>query len=175
MDDQWIISGRDAAEAIGNFAFIALEPDNQWGFDLKQERIRRKDGKFFEVQMRNRGSFCQPAIIEEPNKPKDTDIIGQVVIEYDGMYVRARTVQGLNGPVLELMPSSLSKGELVESGRVVGKIEANPQRIGGGYIEVVLVDVVLIFKGEGGIPPWEFVRRSTDARSIAALAKAGLL
>ena len=172
-----IISLEQVKEKFGD-AVVSLEPKSnnpQWIFDLKDGAIRRLDGRFFEGIIVDREAFSQLAIIEEPNKPEGTNFIGQVIVEFDpeNGLVRTRKSKGLNGEVLELKPSSLSKGEISEKGKKSGFIEANPQRIGGGYIEIVLIETS--FPAEEGMKPERFVEQSTDARSMSALAKAGLL
>jgi hypothetical protein len=149
-----IISLEEAGRTLGENVIISLEPKNdkpQWHFDPKDGVIRRLDGKFCEGRVVDRGPFSQLAIIEEPNKPEGTNLIGQVVVEFDheNGLVKTRRNKGLNGEVLELKPSSLSKGEITEKGKKCGLFEANPQRIGGGYVEVVLIETELpIEEGE---------------------------
>ncbi len=87
--------------------------------------------------------------------------------------VRVRSNKGLNGPIIELKPSSLSKGELEAEGRTPDALlEANPQRL-TGFIAVFLNRIE--FDDTEGMTPGEFVSKSTDGRSIAALAKLELL
>jgi hypothetical protein len=163
-------------ELLGDDVVVALEPSGQWVFDPKTGESGRADGKFFAVRPVDRGGYYQLALVEEPSvhKPKDDSprVVGQVVVEVNSNWrVRVRTAKGLNGPVVELAPSSMSKGEL-RDGRFGPVFEANPQRI-DGFIEPVLVEVD--FPNEEGMSPWEFVEKSTDGRSITALAKLDLL
>jgi len=172
-----IISLKQATEMLKG-KVISLEPKNdkpQWVFDPEDGATKRLDGRFFEGRIVDRGAFNQLAIIEEPNKPEGTSLIGQVVVEFDpeNGLVKTRKSKGLNGEILELKPSSLSKGEISEKGQKCGNIETNPQRIGGGYIEIVLMNTNI--PSAEGMTPLEFIAQSTDARSISALAKAGLL
>jgi hypothetical protein len=192
-----ILDLREGAFQFGRPVLFCLEPDEVrlakikagkeaelWCFDPATGRIRRGDGKFFDVRMVNRGGWFQPVIHEEPNVPAPEDgsprVVSHVVIEmnrYGAPRVRVRRIQGLNGEVLELKPSSISKGELADKGKLVGNFydsnffESNPQHI-EGVIEVYLVNAD--FPDAEGMTPDEFRRQSTDGRSLAALAKAGL-
>lgn len=157
-----------------------------WCFDPATGRISRGDGKFHDARVVSRGDYNQLALHEEPNVPQPESgsgfselplyrVVGHVVIEltsYRPPRVRVRKAKGLNGEILELAPSSVSKGVLAEKGmQPVGYIESNPQRI-EGMIAVYLVHAD--FPDEEGMTPDEFRKQSRDARSLAALAKAGL-
>ncbi len=152
-----------------------------WCFDPATGRSCRGDGKFCDARYVDRGGWGQIALYEEPNVPQSADptmprIVGHVVIEttrkYGALLVRVRKATGLNGGILELKPSSISKGELAEKGlKPVGFIETNPQRI-EGIIAVYVVE--MDFPEAEGMTVIQFGRHSTDGRSLAALAKAGL-
>ncbi|MFA5412944.1 MAG: hypothetical protein WC348_00135 [Patescibacteria group bacterium] len=175
-------------------AFVYLEPEEVaarklsegkgvelWYFDPATGRIARGDGKFFDIRMVDRGGWGQIVLYEEPNVPQSADptmprIVGHVVIEttrrYGALLVRVHKATGLNGGILELKPSSISKGELAERGlEPVGYFEASPQRI-MGMIAVYLMETD--FPEEEGRTVLQFFKHSTDGRSLAALAKAGL-
>jgi hypothetical protein len=153
--------------------------DGPWGFDSETNQIVREDGKYFALGIvQHPGGYPVGAVIEEPSIPPTPDgsprIVGHVIVDVNPRgLVRAREAKGLNGPILELKPSSVSKGELESSGRKPDAIfEANPQRIQGS-IAVFRNDVE--FPDEEGIAPRAFIERSADGRSITALAKLGLL
>lgn len=150
-----------------------------WVYDPQISVIRRGDNKFHHAGVvRHPGGWYTCAIIEEPNinAPEDGGprIVGHVIVDVNPRgFIRSRTNKGLNGDILELKPSSVSKGELDQSGRKPDALfEANPQRI-DGTIAVFRNDIE--FPDEEGIRPSEFVACSTDGRSITALAKLGLL
>lgn len=140
-------------------------------------RIARGDGKFFDIRMVDRGGWFQPVIHEEStvSAPEDGSprVIGHVIIERNpNGYVRTRRAKGLNGEVLELKPSSVSKDQLADKGmKPVGLAESNPQRI-RGVMEIYLVN--MDFPDAEGMTPAEFRKQSTDGRSLSALDKAGL-
>lgn len=180
------ITLEDARQKLGEDTFIVLEPaeaveakraaDKEtelWGFDLATGQIRRGDGKFHAAGVvRHPGGWNLCAIIEEPDNP-DAEVIGHVIVDVNPRgLVRVRTNKGLSGEILELKPSSLSKGELDASGRDPdGLFEANPQRL-KGKIGVFRNNVD--FPDEEGLAPAEFAKRSTDGRSLSALAVLGL-
>jgi hypothetical protein len=189
-----VVSLSDAKGVLGPGVVICLEPDEVrdakykagkmselWCFDPATGRISRGDGKFCDARYVDRGGWGQIVLYEEPNVPQPADptmprIVGHVVIEttrkYGALLVRVRKATGLNGGILELKPSSISKGELAErSLEPVGYFEANPQRI-MGMIAVYLVETD--FPEEEGRTVLQFFKHSTDGRSLAALAKAGL-
>ncbi|MBI5370105.1 hypothetical protein HZA85_02880 [Candidatus Uhrbacteria bacterium] len=185
------LSLQDARDRLGDRAVIFLEPADfvdakvaagreaeLWVFDLATGQIRRGDGKFHALGVvAHPGGWNLGAVIEEPNTASPAEgphIVGHIVVDVNPRgFVRVRTAKGLNGPVMELKPSSLSKGELEASGGAPdGIVEANPQRI-VGTMAVFRNDVD--FPDEEGMMPREFVAQSTDGRSIAAVAKLGLL
>lgn len=186
-----IISLAEAIARLGDDVVICLEPnstltakvdggktDELWVFDPTTGRMGRGDGRFFAVDgYVDRGGWGHPGVIEEPGLPFPEDgprIIGHVIVEVNGSgLVRARDGKGLNGPILELAPSSISKGDLAgDEETPIGFVEANPQRIGGGLIAVYLHHSD--FADADGITPDNFRKRSTDGRSLSALAKCGL-
>ena len=189
-----IITLEEARRRLGEGVVICLEPDailerkvaedkaaELWCFDPVTGRSGRGDGKFHDARYVERGGWGQIALYEEPNVPQPADptmprVVGHVVIEttrkYGALLVRVRKATGLNGGMLELKPSSISKGELAEKGlKPVGDIESNPQRI-VGMIAVYVMETD--FPEEEGRTVIQFGRHSTDGRSLAALAKAGL-
>jgi hypothetical protein len=156
-----------------------------WGIDLVAGRICRGDGKFHDARVVSRGNYNQLVLHEEPNVPQPESgsgfselplyrVVGHVIVAMNNRgLVRVRWANGLNGKVLELLPSSISKDQLAEKGmQPVGYIESNPQRI-EGMIAVYFVRGA-DFPAEEGMDPDEFRNQSTDGRSLAALAKAGL-
>ncbi|MBI4133257.1 hypothetical protein HY478_01450 [Candidatus Uhrbacteria bacterium] len=155
------------------------DPEQElWVFDPKTGRSGRGDQKFFDVRVVDRGGWNQLVVFEEPGlaDPPEGErrVIGHVIVDVNprGM-VRHRTAKGLNGGMLELKPSSVSKGDLAGGEETpVGYFEANPQRIGGGYIAVYRHEVD--FPDEEGMTPVDFRAQSTDGRSLSALAKCGL-
>ncbi|MFA5128373.1 MAG: hypothetical protein WC445_00195 [Patescibacteria group bacterium] len=187
----------EARKRLGENVVVCLEPDavrekkvtenkaaELWIFDPATGWSCRGDGKFHDARYVDRGGWGQIALYEEPNVPQPEDgsprVVGHVVIEmnrYGAPRVRVRRTKGLNGEVLELKPSSISKGELADKGKLVGTfydsnfVESNPQRI-MGMIAIYLVNAD--FPDEEGMTPDEFRRQSTDGRSLSALAKAGL-
>lgn len=185
-----IITLEEARRRLGENVVVCLEPDEVrgakigggksgelWCFDPATGRSGRGDGKFHDARYVDRGGWGQIALYEEPNVPVPEDgsprVVGHVVIEQSpGGLVRVRKAKGLNGEILELKPSSISKGELAEKGmKPVGYIESNPQRIEG---MIAVYVVVAYFPNAEGMMPGEFRKQSTDGRSLSALAKAGL-
>ncbi len=187
------ITREEAQRRLGG-ASIYLEPEaivkkklaegkgtELWIYLPDLGRIARGDRKFFDILTVDRGGWFQPVVHEEPSVPQPADptmprVVGHVVIEttrkYGALLVRVRKATGLNGGMLELKPSSISKGELAEKGlKPVGFIEANPQRI-EGMIAVYVMETD--FPEEEGMTVIQFGRHSTDGRSLAALRKAGL-
>lgn len=187
-----IISLEEAQKLLGNVV-ICLEPEKTmqdkitagkekelWIFSPVTGVSGRGDKKFFEVRLIAREGFNQLVIWEEPGieKPDDKRIVGQVIIEVWDNQIIARKAKGVNGEILELKPSSISKGELAKNGvKPIGYIEANPQRI-VGTIEVYMVKLSeepTLKPGEELMYPTHFANKSTDARSLAALVAAGIL
>lgn len=181
----------NARAILGEGAFICLESEDViatkvaagkeaelWGFGLNTGRIQRGDGKFHAAGVvRHPGGWNLAAIIEEPNVTPPTNgphIVGHVIVDVNPRgLIRVREAKGLNGIMLELKPSSISKGELEASGRQPeGLGEANPQRI-VGTMAFFRNDVE--FPDDEGVTPATFVAQSTDGRSITAVAKLGLL
>ncbi len=181
------ISLAEAQQRLGEDVIIDLEPPEVvaakvaagkeielWGFDLGAGRIQRGDRKFHALEVvRHPGGWYIGAVTEEPNiaPPEEGPrIVGHVIVEVNPRgLVRVRRAKGLNGEVLELRPSSISKGELDASGQEpTAVIEANPQRIGGS-IAVYRHDIE--FPDEEGMLPGGFIAASTDGRSISAVAK----
>lgn len=181
MSEQKVVSLVQAAAAIrdahGQDAVVALDDAQSWVFDPQTGEIRRADGKFYAVRMVSAGAYAAPLVYEEPQKAVGADGIrevGQVVIEVapDGM-VRTRALTWPDGTRdIELLPSSLSKGEVLP-GAGTNHFCANPKRIQGE----IGVHVVRVCEkeGDGWMTPREFVRQSRDGRSLAALAKANLI
>lgn len=188
-----IITLEEARRRLGENVVVCLEPDDVrgakigggkndelWCFDPATGRSGRGDGKFCDARYVDRGGWGQIALYEEPNVPAPEDgsprVVGHVVIEVNNFAaprVHVRHAKGLNGEILELKPSSISKGELAEKGtKPVGTfVESNPQRIVG--VMEVYVAVVDFPDAEGMIPD-DFRKQSTEGRSLSALAKAGL-
>jgi len=180
-------------QELGADTFVVLEPadvwqkklaegkqDQVWGFDLTTGNIRRGDGELHEAGMFQHPAGHWMAAVNEQPKVVELDeehrrIVGHVIIEKNAIgQVRIRQNQGLNGPILELQPSSITKGELADAKeKPVGYMEANPQRI-RGFI-AVYVRTMEFAEGTIVMTPAEFVAQSTDGRSITALVKAGLL
>ena len=185
-----ILDLSEVAFQFGRKVLFCLEPDEVrkkkiaegkegelWCFDPATGRISRGDGKYCDARYVDRGGWGQVALYEEPDVPQPADggprIVGHVIVEKNqhGL-VRVRRAKSLNGEVLELQPSSISKGELAKKGLIpLDFIESNPQRI-KGVIAVYLVDTG--FPDSEGMTPDDFRGESTDCRSLAALAKAGL-
>jgi hypothetical protein len=182
-----LISPEEARQRLGEDVVIVLEPPeviaakeatgkvaDLWIFDPQTGRIQRGDRKFYALGVvHHPGGWNLGAVIEEPGVPEPeigSRIVGHVIVEVNPHgYVHVRHANGLNGEILELKPSSLSKGELDASGRQPDAIiEANPQRILGS-IAVYRHDVE--FPDKEGMLPAEFIAESTDGRSIAAVAK----
>lgn len=145
-----------------------------WGFDLATGQIRRGDKKFHAAGViRHPGGWYLAAIIEEPGVTAPAEgphIVGHVIVDVNPRgLIRVRTGKGLSGEILEVKPSSLSKGDLDSSGRTAdGLYEVNPQRL-LGTIAIFRHDVE--FADEEGMTPSAFVAASTDGRSICAVAK----
>jgi hypothetical protein len=194
-----VVSLKDAANALrqvfGGDVTVCLEPEEVrgaktaagkepelWVFDPLTGQIRRGDGKFYAaVVVRHFGGYCALAIVEEPNVPVPADgsprVIGHVIVDVNPRgFVRVRDAKCLIGPIRELKPSSISKGELApESAKPIGYFQANPQRL-GGHIAVYQNDVE--FPDAEGETPEQYrisTRQNGDGRALSALALLGLL
>jgi hypothetical protein len=161
---------------------IALEPvvkgkeDQLWRFDPATGITGRDDKKLYEIEVvfREDKGFWQPRLKEEPGA--EDPIVGHVGVEIFEDMVVVRENSGFNGSILELRPSSLSKGEKLAPGsKCTTNIEANPQRI-EGMIKCcvkVLDEKPELAPGECLMPIKEFLAQTTDGgRSMAALVKA---
>lgn len=186
-----IISLEEAVKRLGKNVVVCLEPKEKmrekllarkgqelWIFDPKTGIEGRSDKKFFEIRLEDRGGYNQLVLHEEPlviKVPGEMRIIGQVIIEMIDGQIIARTTKGINGNIWELKPSSVSKGELIKNGvQPIGYIETNPQRT-DGTVEVYIVNLKeqpQLKPNETMMTPVEFSKRSTDARSLAALTVA---
>jgi hypothetical protein len=172
------ILSEDLHELIGEGAVVALDRD--WVFNPAERCIRRRDGRFFEVRMFDRGSFEQPGIYEEPQVPDpdsgDPRIVGHVVITINsGGLVHVTKARGLDGTeFVQATMSSLSNPKAVTppGGAIrTGLVQFNPQRIAG----LVLVHLVREdFPDEQGMTVEALKEQTTDGRTLAALAKIGL-
>ena len=191
--DPKIISLEEAQKLLGNVV-ICLEPEKTmqekiakgkenelWRFNPATGISGRGDQRFFDIRIGDRGGYNQLFMYEEPlvkPVPGQDRIIGQIIIEMLDGKVVARTAKGINGEVLELKPSSISKGELIKNGvQPVAYIETNPQRA-DGTVEVYLVNLKeqpQLKPNETMMTPAEFAKNSRDARSLAALTVAGLI
>lgn len=177
----------------GNDVKIVLEPDEAriarrnadqehvlWCFDPATGQIERGDNRFFDmrVDLHPQG-YNNAMIFEEPGIPQPADgsprIVGQIVVTVNAHgRVKTRVGLGLDGEILELQPSSLSKAELADPAKIVrtGRLLlSNPQRI-SGFMQPVLVAEE--FPNEQGMTPEEFRQRSSDCRSLGALDALGL-
>ena len=178
LDDRVVVL--ESEEAVAKKLAAGKEAE-LWCFDAgKGGVIRRGDGKFHEIGvLHHPGGWGVAGVNEEPNitelDPEGRRIVGHVIVEKNAAgEVRVRKNKGLSGEILELQPSSITKGELADAGEVpVGYMEANPQRI-KGFI-AVYVRTMEFAEGTTVMSPAEFAAQSTDGRSITALAKAGLL
>ncbi|MGE5328489.1 MAG: hypothetical protein ACM3KR_03150 [Deltaproteobacteria bacterium] len=137
-------------------------------------KIAREDGKFYEIVMVDILGYPVPVIIEE----NGAFPCGQTCVIYrqvNGVIeVLARKVLGLNGFTLELMSSSISKGEIIEVGEGQGScIQSNLKRI-MGRIQVAALEADETFEKHEEtfwMPLFDFVKVSEDAKSIAAAFK----
>lgn len=193
-----IITLAEAVRRLGSDVTICLEPNNilqaktkkddegndksseLWVFDPATGRSGRGDGKFFDCRYFDRGGWGQLGIYEEPGieLAEDTRVVGHVVVQTmirDGQrLIRVRKAKGLRREIFEFKPSSYSKNELCskENCRPSSVSEANPQRIDGDMLHFLLEEE---FPVEEGMSVAEFVAKTTDGRSLNALAKVGLL
>jgi len=151
-----------------------------WFFDPDRGMIRREDQRFFQVEMRDRGGYVQPAINQEPGIP-DPENGGEritayvrVMVNYQG-YVQTRVVPSLVGEMVEVNPTSRSKDEpLPEGARRVrtAYVHADPQRI----IDGIEADLVMHdFPNEEGMRMDVFLAMTQDCRSLGAIAALGVL
>ena len=169
-------------EKFGKGVKISLEPiisgeeDRLWRFDPATGKIGRDDGNLYEVEVvfREDKGFYQLRLKEEPGV--EDSVVGHVGVEIFGDMVVVRENSGFNGDILELRPSSLSKGEKLAPGsRCITNTEANPQRI-KGMIKCcvkVLDEEPELASGEYLMPIEKFLAQTTDGgRSMTALVKA---
>lgn len=166
---------------FGEGVEVALEPivsgkeDQLWRFDPLTGKIGRDDSKLYEVEVvfREDKDFYQLRLKEEPGT--EDLVVGHVGVEIFEDMVVVRENSGFNREILELKPSSLSKGEkLTPSSRCITNVEANPQRI-KGLIKCcvkVLDEKPELAPGEFLMSIEEFMKKTTDGRSISALVKA---
>jgi len=170
---------------------IALEPivegreEQLWSFDSVAGIMGRADKLLYEARVKYREDkkYYSLVLVEEPGADEKSTtregiagrVVGDLIIErYSGIVV-TRKNSGFNGEILELKPSSLSKGDLAPMGKVpLAYFESNPQRI-EGLIAIYVVDVeedFVLGPGEQRMSLEEFIRRTTDGRSLGAIAKA---
>lgn len=188
-----IISLTKAQELLDGNTVICIEPDEMmktkisdgkvselWGFNVGTGISGRGDQRFFDVRLIDRGGWYQLVIYEEPGvevKENEIRVVGHIIIEYCRGIIVVREANGVNGPIFELKPSSVSKDKLApESAKPVAFIEANPQRI-MGLMAVYLIELPNlpeISDGEIYMAWEEFCKtsnnRKQDGRSLAALA-----
>ncbi|WCB91534.1 hypothetical protein DSM104299_00205 [Baekduia alba] len=175
-NDPRTISVQDLVAAIGDDTVVAL--GHGWVFDPASRCIRRTDGRFFDVRMFDRGAFEQPGIYEEPGaadpEPGQPRIVGHVTITQNPrglVHVTAKRGRGLDGnEFTQATMSSLSNPQPVTPASCVQRtalVQFNPQRIGGGYVRVSLVNED--FPDEQGRTVQE-LKTTTDGRTLAALA-----
>ncbi len=177
-DDPTVITLEEAIVRLGDNVVIALEAGGQWVFDPANRRIKRLDGRFFEIKMFDRGTFEQPGIYEEPALPHsqgEPRIIGNIKLSMNPRgFIRSSVARGLDGQEFtQALLSSLSNPQVVEYDERAVKsalISTNPQRIGGGFARVFLVREE--FPDEEGASVEE-LKRTTDGRTLAALAALG--
>ena len=152
-----------------------------WIFDPATMSLGRGDGRFLRADyvMRDEG-FGQVRIYEEPNVDAPSDgsprVVGTVYLLVNSRgYVKVRDNKGLNGPILEANPTSVSKGEILPTGARVTRrmyVEMNPQRL-DGVVEIVVV--YHDFPDEEGMSGRQAINVTTDARLICAVAASGTL
>lgn len=171
-------------EALSRLGDSDTRVDLGGGWDLSFDPelgpvLGRADGRFHRafVGTHSRGYPC--LLIEEEPLVTDRDeqnrrIVGHIVIEVNpNGLIRGRKAAGIENDVLELCPSSISKGELASTNATpIGYVMANCQRL-TGHMAVYLTHVD--FPNEDGMTPEAFCQASEDGRALAALAKAGLL
>lgn len=184
-----------AQERLGDDVRICLEPEDRmhkalasddpakaaalWFFDPERGMIRREDQEYFQVEMRDRGGYFQPAVNQEPGIPEPETgeritAYVRVMVNYRG-FVRTRIIPSLVGQMLEVNPTSKSKDEpLPEGARRVrtAYIHADPQRI----IDGIEADLIMHdFPDEEGMRMDMFVSMTQDCRSLGALAALRIL
>lgn len=190
------ISLADAQQRLGSDVRICLEPEDRmqtalasddpskaaalWFFDPERGMIRREDQRFFQVEMRDRGGYVQPALNQEPGIPDPEDgteritAYVRIMVNYQG-YVQTRVVPSLVGEMVEVNPTSKSKDEpLPEGARRVrtAYVHADPQRI----IDGIQADLVMHdFPNEEGMRMDVFIAMTQDCRSLGAIAALGVL
>ena len=181
----------EARTLLGGDAFILLEPEDViaaktaeqkepelWGFDLSSKRIQRGDCRFHAAGVvAHPAGYHVAAIIEEygTEAPAEGPRIGnQVGVDVNPRgIIRVRTAKGLNGQIWELKPSFLTTAALRRSRRAPDALtETHPHRV-VGTTAIFRNDIE--FPDTQGMTPTAFVAQSTDSRSIAAVAKLGLL
>ena len=176
-----VISRSDAQTVLADYfgdedIAVALDQGEKWVFYLNTGASGRLDGKFYDIVVDDSLGYEVLVLREEPkvSEPEDGSprIVGQVVVKVNEHgHVHVRQEKGLDGPVLAVAPSSVSKGELVDKHGPV--FNNNPKRIRGS-VEAVLVEVNSNdpeLKDAQWMTPHSFVAESNDARSVTAVAK----
>lgn len=178
----------EARKRLGDNVVVVLEPDESfqakmaggthqmlWRFDPSTGRIDRGDQRYFAmgVERHPGGSWQTGMLIEEPGQP-GLEYVGHIIVDVnENGLVRFGNEEGFNGPVLKLGSSSVSKGDLDDSGREPDAVlELNAQRL-LGLVAVYLNKVS--FPDKEGMTPRGFVAASRDSRAISALAVLDLL
>ncbi len=167
-------------QSIMDAKIAAGKEQELWVENPEKIAFERGDGKFCRADYVDRGGWGQIEIYEEPNVQAPLDgsprIVGRIYLLVNSHgYCKVRSNVGLNGPILEANPTSISKDEHIPPGARITRrmyVEMNPQRLAG------VVEMIVVFHeypDEEGMPGRSALNVTTDARLICAIATSGVI
>lgn len=155
----------------------AKEPE-LWCWDPSSGDVGRGDGKFYVGRVvKHFGGWYLYAVYQEPKVPVPDEgprVVGHVIVVTNAAgLLKVKKGKGIEGPILELGASSISKGDIDKSGEEpVVQYIADPQRIMGS---IAVYHHVEEFPAEEGMVVRNYVLQTNDGRSLAAIAKLHVL
>ncbi len=168
----------------GSCLYAPLDEQGQWGLMLDADGNLvaggRADAKFYEFCLDMSLGYPVLACVQEPGKEGHYGVVG-VVYRSDGMLLVRDTKKLGGGTTIELVPSSVSKGEAVPGDKAPGYIIFDLKRLRGKNPDTGVEVSVQACALDVEAPPgqrWmlirEFLVESQDGRSLGALTKAAL-
>lgn len=171
-------------EKIDRGFYLPIGNKGDWGLffgenDSDFKGLRRRDGKFFAIIMKDMGGWDQPYLHEEPAKLPREDgvrIVGTIDILYNdkGEVIVRDTVCVDGSKDIELLPSSVSKGELPQGEVLPSYLKLNLKRLAGDVnVHLRKVDESFVLgDGQRWMSLAAFLKDSHDNRCKGAVAHA---